>query len=103
MDVMTTEWLATSAVLAAGALYALRLIVQVSKHRLMRCPNTGAIAQVGVLEVSSRDGGAPVPMVHSCLLWPEKGGCGQGCLARYHETCEGTPISLDALRPFERS
>ncbi|MBI3043389.1 MAG: hypothetical protein HYY78_11280 [Betaproteobacteria bacterium] len=102
MDMVTLEWVATGAVLAAVAFYVLRLIAQVSKYSLMRCPNTGAITQVGVLQVSSRDDGEPVPLVHYCLLWPEKAGCGQGCLQRYHETCDGVPINLDALRPFER-
>ena len=102
MEMVTPEWMATSIVLAAVTLYGLWLIAQTLKHRLMRCPNTNAIAQVGVLQVSSSDGSGPVPLVHCCSLWPEKAGCGQGCLERYHETCDGVPVNVDALRPFER-
>jgi hypothetical protein len=102
MDLVTLGWMATSAVLAAVALYVLWLIVQFSSYRVMRCPDTGAITLVRVGQVSSPHGGAPVARVHRCQLWPGKAGCGQGCLERYDETSDGVPVNLDALRPFER-
>jgi hypothetical protein len=102
MDMLTPEWVAMSVALAAIALYVLHQIAQFSQYRLMRCPKTGAITLVGVLEVSARDGSDTQPVVHHCPLWPEHDGCGQGCLARYHETAGGFRINPHALRPFQR-
>lgn len=99
---LTLEWMAASAFVVAVMLYVLRLITRLSKDRMMRCPNTGAITIVGVVQVPSPDGGEPVALVHRCQLWPEKTGCGQGCLERYDETRDGVPINVDGLRPFER-
>ncbi len=98
----TPEWVVMSVLFAALALYTLRLIARAPSERLMRCPRTGGVALVGVLQVASRGGRDRQPVVHCCSLWPENHGCGQGCLARYRETGGGLRISPQALRPFER-
>lgn len=79
-----------------------RLTERALKNRLMRCPETGAVAFVGAERVSRGDGTAPQVIVRSCEFWPERKDCGQGCLARYDEIESGYRIRLDALRPFER-
>jgi hypothetical protein len=67
------------------------LVVLASRGRLMRCPDTGAIASVEVARTGS---------VRSCDLWPRDRHCGQGCLARRGELPAGRRIDLEALRPF---
>jgi hypothetical protein len=101
-DLLTAEWIVAAALFAALALYTLRLIAQASGDRLVRCPRTGGIALVGVLEVASRGGRDRQPVVHRCSLWPENHGCGQGCLARCREAGGAYRINPAALGPFER-
>ena len=72
------------------------------KERLMRCPETGGVAFVDARAIPRRDGKAPVLLVHSCGLWPDRKDCARGCLARFDETAPGYRVRLDALRPFER-
>jgi len=72
------------------------------KKRLMRCPETGAVAFVGADTRSRGNGKEPEIVVHSCEFWPERKDCARGCLARYYETTPGYRIRPDALRPFER-
>jgi hypothetical protein len=100
-DILTPEWVAISITLVVIALYVLHQIAQFSRYRLMRCPRTEAIALVHVLEVSSRDGES-ARVVCQCSLWPQHDGCGQGCLARYHETNSGFRVDRHVLRPFQR-
>jgi hypothetical protein len=78
------------------------LIEGASKKRLMRCPETGAVAFVGVEGVPGRAGEAPGVVVQSCEFWPARKDCAQRCLERYAETESGYRVRLDALRPFER-
>lgn len=73
-----------------------------SRTRLMRCPETGAVAFVGAEEVSRDDGKASEIMVCTCEFWPERKDCARRCLARFSETTPGYRVKLDALRPFER-
>ena len=73
-----------------------------SRSRLMRCPETGAVAFVGAEQVSRDKGKAPEIMVCSCEFWPERKDCARRCLARFSETTPGYRVKLDALRPFER-
>lgn len=103
MEMTTVGWLAALAVLVVGAFYVYRLTGRLSKDRLMRCPETGAIALVGVERRSSPDGGGRDVEVEHCGLWPEKAGCAQNCLERYDETSPGVvPVNTDALRPFQQ-
>jgi hypothetical protein len=91
------------AVLALVVVAFVRYVVEgVSRKRLMRCPETGAVAFVGAERVSRREGEAPAVIVRSCEFWPERKDCARGCLARYDETTPGYRVKLDALRPFER-
>lgn len=94
-----------------GAIVALALVVVAlaryfvagtSKKRLMRCPETGAVAFVGVEGVAGHAGEAPGVVVRSCEFWPARKDCAQRCLERYAETESGYRVRLDALRPFER-
>ncbi len=103
VDLTGVLQIATIVMLALVAVALLRYLVEgVSKNRLMRCPETGAVAFIGAERVSRRDGEAPAVVVRSCEFWPERKDCAQGCLARYHETEAGYRVRLDALRPFER-
>ena len=69
--------------------------------RLMRCPETGAIALVnaGAAHGKSAERGITVK---SCNLWPERKDCAQGCLVRYPQTRPGYRVNVEALRPFHR-
>jgi len=82
--------------------YVHYVVMGASKNRLMRCPETGAVAFVSVERVLRNDGQAPTLAVQSCEFWPKRQGCARGCLARYDETRSGYRVNLDALRPFER-
>ena len=100
MDATTLVMLGVIFALVAGAVLVWRMILRVSKDRLMRCPETGAITLVGVEPVAARDGES-APVVCRCALWPEqKANCKQRCLERYEETSAGYPVNLSALRPF---
>lgn len=87
---------------AAIAFFVLRTLWRVRNMRLMRCPETGAIAFVGAERVSRGEGTAPEVTVRSCELWPERKDCARGCLERYEQTAPGYRIKVEALRPFER-
>lgn len=102
MDLLAMGWMAAGAIVLVVAIFVARLAVQISRYRLLRCPGTEKVTLVGVLQVSSGDGGAPTPVVHDCPLWPGRSGCGQGCLERYHEIRGGIPISVETLRLFNR-
>jgi hypothetical protein len=84
------------------ATYVHYVVMGASKNRLMRCPETGAVAFVGAERVSRHDGGAPKLAVQACEFWPKRQGCARGCLARYDETTSGYRVNREALRPFER-
>lgn len=90
------------ATMAFVAFCILRSLWPVRDARLMRCPETGAIAFVAATSVSRRGGAAPEVTVRSCDLWPERKNCGRGCLVRYSQTASGYPVSVEALRPFEQ-
>ncbi len=101
-DFATVGWMVGTAVLVALALYVYLIAWRVGKDRLMRCPETGSIALVGVERASRRAGKPPEVKVQRCALWPGKMGCARGCLARYAETSPGySSVNLDAIRPFE--
>jgi len=102
MDIWTVAWIAATLALAGGALYVYRLTVRVMGDRLMRCPETGAITLVGVKPAKPGEGAQRDVAVEHCTLWPEKAGCAQDCLERYHESSSNFPVNTDALRPFQR-
>ena len=60
--------------------YVYYVVIGTSRNRLMRCPETGAVAFVGAEEVSRRDAAAPRVVVRSCEFWPARKDCAQGCL-----------------------
>lgn len=100
-----TGWMQVGAivVLALVVVAFVRYFIEgASKKRLMRCPETGAVAFVGVEGVPGRAGEAPKLVVRSCEFWPARKDCAQQCLVRYAETEAGYRVRLDALRPFER-
>jgi hypothetical protein len=99
MDTTTLGMLIVIATVVASAFIVWQIILRVSKDRLMRCPETGAITLVGVECVATRDGDVK-PVVCNCALWPEKAGCAQRCLERYDESSASYPANLSALRPF---
>jgi hypothetical protein len=75
----------------------------VSKGRLMRCPETSAVALVSAEARPGRHGSVACQTVTHCDLWPRNKGCAQGCLERFAETTPALQrINLEALRTFER-
>jgi len=103
LDLTSAAQVVAVVVLALVAIaYVYYVVIGTSRNRLMRCPETGAVAFVGAEEVSRRDAAAPRVVVRSCEFWPARKDCAQGCLARYDETTPGYRVKLEALRPFER-
>lgn len=98
----TTAWMLGIAVLATLALFVYRIVSQVWNLTLMRCPETGAVALVGVARAPQGPENTPRLTVQQCDLWPERKNCGRGCLARCRETSPGYRVNLHALRPFDR-
>jgi hypothetical protein len=103
LDLASVAQIVAIALLALVVVVFMRYLIEgASNKRLMRCPETGAVAFVGAEQVSRRDGETPTVVVRSCEFWPARKDCAQGCLARYGETMSGYRVKLDALRPFER-
>ncbi|MBI3043990.1 MAG: hypothetical protein HYY78_14315 [Betaproteobacteria bacterium] len=102
MEFATIVWTVGIAAWLAFIIYVFWFARQVWEDRLMRCPETGAVALVGVEYVSPRPGAAPGLTVQRCGLWPGRKDCARGCLARYDEVLPGFTPHPDALRPFER-
>ena len=102
LDVITVAQIAVIAVVALAAVGFLRWLLEGGvRKRLMRCPETGAVAFVSAESISRRSGKAPALVVHSCEFWPARKDCARGCLARFDETTPGYRIKLDSLRSFE--
>lgn len=103
LDITAVAQIAAIAVVALGVIGFLHWMLEGTlTKRLMRCPETGGIAFVDAQAIPRGEGKAPVLLVHSCELWPDRKDCARGCLARFDETTPGYRVSLDALRPFER-
>ena len=86
---MSQPWIVVIAVLAAALLYVLAPVVadtfrRYRSRRILRCPETGGKAEVGIdasrAAVTSAFG-RPHLRAESCSLWPEKDQCKQECLA----------------------
>ena len=103
MDLTGLAQVSAIVILALVVIAFVRYLIEgASKKRLMRCPETGAVAFVGVEGISRRAGEAPEIVVRSCEFWPARKDCAQQCLERYAETESGYRVRLEALRPFER-
>lgn len=101
MNIDIMAWIMVLAGVAAFSAIVYWLINMVSRGRMMRCPETGAVSVVHVVRTAGGEVKAPGLSVTQCDLWPQKKDCAQGCLARYGETAPGFRINLNALRPFE--
>lgn len=85
---MSNPWTVITAILALAALYVLlpRVVdtfLRYRRSKVLRCPETGREAEVGI--DASRAAftsafGEPLLRATQCSLWPERRGCGQGCL-----------------------
>lgn len=85
---MSQPWIVVIAVLAAALLYVLAPVVadtfrRYRSKRMLRCPETGGQAEVGIdasrAAVTSAFG-RPHLRAENCSLWPEKEQCKQECL-----------------------
>ena len=86
---------------AAIAVFIVLWLAPARNKRLMRCPETGAIAFVDT-GAARGEGAVREVTVHWCDLWPERKDCARGCLVRYPQTTPGYRVNVKALRPFER-
>jgi hypothetical protein len=91
MDYSTIGWILIALIWASIAAYVFWMIGPVWKDKLLRCPDTGAVALVGIRQVM-RAGKAPAIEVDRCGLWPEKQGCDRGCLSQFGETSPGLRV-----------
>jgi hypothetical protein len=90
------------AAIAAVAFFILPRLWQARNKRLMRCPETGAVAFVDTTAAARGEETAGQVTVRWCELWPERENCARGCLARYPQTSPGYRVNVKALRPFDR-
>ena len=100
MEEQTTTWIVTIASLAVFALVMWWLVRVLTRARLMRCPETGAVTFVRVTPVAGSEGKAAGVAVKQCDLWPDRKDCAQGCLERYPEVSPGSRVDLHSLRTF---
>ncbi len=85
---MTHPWIVVIAVVGIGVLYVLLpLIADTFRRyrgiRVLRCPETGGHAEVGIDASRAAITSAfvrPQLRAKSCSLWPEKEKCAQDCL-----------------------
>ena len=96
-----TVSIAGSAIIAAIAIFIVLWLAPARNKRLMRCPETGAIAFVDT-GAARGEGAAREVTVRRCDLWPEREDCARGCLVRYPQTAPGYRVNVKALRPFGR-
>jgi hypothetical protein len=86
---MGTPWIILTAI---GALALGYVVVPVTidaflrfrRHRIVRCPETGLLATVGLDARHAALTAVPGPpdvRVAACSLWPEKRGCEERCVA----------------------
>ena len=101
MNVDSVAWIIVLVGIVAMGGFLWWLLAMVSRGRMMRCPETGAISIVQVAPTAGSAEKAPGLTVTQCDLWPQTKDCAQGCLSRYRETAPGWRVNLNALRPFE--
>jgi hypothetical protein len=86
---MTGPWMLLLAIGGIAVLYVLMpMVAQVFAHyrkpRVVRCPETGAAAQVQVDAWRAAKTSVPGPpelRVMNCSRWPERMGCDETCVA----------------------
>lgn len=91
MDYPTAGWILIALIWLAIALYVVWMIGPAWKDKLLRCPDTGSVALVGIRQFA-RAGKAPGIEVERCGLWPDKQGCERGCLQHYGESSSGLRV-----------
>ena len=96
-----TLWITGLAAVGTVVFFVFWSLWPMRNARLMRCPESGAIAFVEVREVRQPGQATPEPRVTRCDLWPLRRPCDRGCLRRYHEAAPGSRADLKSLRPFE--
>jgi hypothetical protein len=99
MNIGLTFWAAGFTIALILFLYIGRVVWQVQRERLMRCPETGSITLVGTTPDVCE--GISGHTVQRCGLWPEHSGCARACLSRHAETEPGFRVRLEALRPYK--
>jgi len=90
---MTAPWILIAALAAVGLVYVLlpvglEVFFRFRAARRLRCPETGADAEVGVdagRAAFTALLGRPHLRIERCSLWPERMGCGQACLSHFEE------------------
>ena len=97
----TALLLLIAAAVGVVAAFVVAWLAPARNARLLRCPDTGAIAKVCTEEKWLPGRASPEVRVRWCDLWPLRKPCNRGCLKRYHETAPGHRASVEALRPFE--
>ena len=95
-------WVIGVTVMGVLAWFVYTWIQWLSRDRLMRCPETGAVTLVGVEPVICGGQKTAALEVQRCGLWPDRINCDRACLARYGETAAGYRVNIDALRPYEQ-
>ena len=61
-------------------------------ERVVTCPESHQAAGITLAAARAATGavlGGSEPVIRSCSRWPEKGGCGQECLAEIHAAADG--------------
>ena len=70
--------------IAFGLIYgALPLLVHAlydTHKRVVTCPRTGGLGEIGVAVTSRAPNGQPVERVSSCSLWSKVKGCNEQCV-----------------------
>ncbi len=85
---MNAPWITLLAIAAAAVFYVLVPVVadtfyRYRQKRAVRCPETGAEAEVQIDAAHAALTAVPGPpelRVEVCSLWPERQGCAQACL-----------------------
>ena len=86
---MSAPGIVLAAIVAVAMLYVVLPVVgevflRFRAKRGLRCPETGANAEVGLDARWAAFTSAfrhPILRVKNCSLWPERSGCEQGCLS----------------------
>lgn len=96
---MSKPWIVVAVILALAALYVLLPVVadtfrRYRAKRVLRCPETGAVAEVGI--DASRAAltsafGEPQLRAQDCSLWPERKDCAQDCLTLPEKEMQESP------------
>jgi hypothetical protein len=91
---MSNPFLLIFSLIALGVFYVLlpaiaSVFVSYRRPRPLRCPETKAVAEVGIAAwraALTQFLGPPRLRAKACSLWPERGSCGQRCLLELQKT-----------------